>query len=68
MRREREDFERGEVTLQIKRVNPDMRADMDRHCLTPVVGENRIFGTLHEALAAAGSGSPAAVTGKVEPV
>jgi len=33
-----------------------MRSDMDRHCLTPVVGEARIFATLHEAVAAAGRG------------
>jgi SulP family sulfate permease len=55
-----EDFARREITVLFARVNPYMRADMDRHCLTPVVGEKRILGTLHEALATAGSGSPAA--------
>ena len=63
-----DEFARREITVLFARVNPYMRADMDRHCLTPVVGEKRIFGTLHEALAATGSGRPAALTGKIEPV
>jgi sulfate permease, SulP family len=63
-----DEFARRELTVLFARVNPYMRADMDRHCLTPVVGEKRIFGTLHEALAAVESGRPAAFTGKIEPV
>jgi SulP family sulfate permease len=63
-----DEFARRDITVLFARVNPYMRADMDRHCLTPVVGEKRIFGTLHEALAAAGSGRPAALAGKIEPV
>ncbi len=63
-----DEFARREITVLFARVNPYMRADMDRHCLTPVVGEKRIFGTLHEALAAGGSGRPAALAGKIEPV
>jgi sulfate permease, SulP family len=63
-----DEFARREITVLFARVNPYMRADMDRHCLTPVVGEKRIFGTLHEALAAVGSGRPATLTGKIEPV
>src|SRR5882762_2204946 len=51
-----DEFAPREITVLFARVNPYMRADMDRHCLTPVVGEKRIFGTLHEALAAGGSG------------
>jgi SulP family sulfate permease len=63
-----EDFARRELKVLFARVNPYMRADMDRHCLTPVVGEARIFRTLHEALAAAGRSSPAVPGGKIEPV
>jgi high affinity sulfate transporter 1 len=63
-----DEFARREITVLFARVNPYMRADMDRHCLTPVVGEKRIFGTLHEALAAVGSGRPEPLTGKIEPV
>jgi high affinity sulfate transporter 1 len=63
-----DEFARREITVLFARVNPYMRADMDRHCLTPVVGEKRIFGTLHEALAAVGSGRPATLAGKIEPV
>jgi MFS superfamily sulfate permease-like transporter len=63
-----DDFARREITVLFARVNPYMRADMDRHCLTPAVGEKRIFGTLHEAIAAVGGGSRAALTGKIEPV
>jgi sulfate permease, SulP family len=63
-----DEFARRELTVLFARVNPYMRADMDRHCLTPVVGEKRIFGTLHEALATVESGRPAALTGKIEPV
>jgi MFS superfamily sulfate permease-like transporter len=57
-----------EISVLFARVNPYMRADMDRHCLTPVIGEARIFRTLHEAVAAVGSDRPAMLTGKIEPV
>jgi SulP family sulfate permease len=63
-----DDFARQEITVLFARVNPYLRADMDRHRLTPVVGEARIFRTLHEALAAAGRSAPAALTAKIEPV
>jgi high affinity sulfate transporter 1 len=62
-----DEFARRDITVLFARVNLYMRADMDRHCITPVVGEARIFGTLHEALAAADRGSPGALTGKIEP-
>jgi MFS superfamily sulfate permease-like transporter len=68
MRELLDEFARREITVLFARVNPYMRADMERHCLTPVVGEKRIFGTLHEALAAVGSGTPATLSGKIEPV
>jgi MFS superfamily sulfate permease-like transporter len=44
---------RGVCTV-FARVNRYLRSDMDRHCITPVIGESRIFSTLHEAIAAAG--------------
>jgi sulfate permease, SulP family len=34
------------------RVNRYLRADMDRHGITPVIGAANIYTTLHEALAA----------------
>jgi sulfate permease, SulP family len=40
------------------RVNRYLRSDMDRHGITPIVEERRIFGTLHEALLAAGIEKP----------
>jgi high affinity sulfate transporter 1 len=40
------------------RVNRYLRADMDRHCITQIIGASNVFETLHEALAAAGA-SPA---------
>ncbi len=45
------------VSVIFGRVNPYMRSDMDRHCITPVVGEARIFSTLHEAIALAHGGA-----------
>ncbi|WP_322005255.1 SulP family inorganic anion transporter [Paraburkholderia tropica] len=43
--------ERG-VKVIFGRVNRYLRADMDRHGITPVVGAQNIYTTLHEALAA----------------
>jgi len=40
------------VKLVFGRVNPYLRADMDRHGITAAIGEGSIFNTLHEALAA----------------
>jgi MFS superfamily sulfate permease-like transporter len=51
------------VAVIFGRVNPYMRSDMDRHCITPVVGKARIFATLHEALAMARSGTLGAPQG-----
>ena len=42
------------------RVNAYLHADMDRHGITAVVGPERIFQTLHEAVAAARTGMPSA--------
>jgi MFS superfamily sulfate permease-like transporter len=58
-----QDLAAGAVTVMFARVNPYLRADMDRHGITPVVGPSRIFATLHQALAATGRGpSPKATT------
>jgi sulfate permease, SulP family len=43
---------RRDVRLIIARVNQFLRADLDRHRVTALLGETRIFATLHEGLAA----------------
>jgi sulfate permease, SulP family len=48
------------VVVIFGRVSSYMRSDMDRHCITPVLGESRIFSTLHEAIAMAQAGLPKA--------
>jgi MFS superfamily sulfate permease-like transporter len=40
------------VKVIFGRVNRYLRADMDRHGITPVVGAENLYTTLHEALAA----------------
>jgi SulP family sulfate permease len=40
------------VNVIFARVNRYLRSDMDRHGITAAIGETRIFGTLHAALAA----------------
>jgi sulfate permease, SulP family len=44
------------VTLILARVSPSLHADLVRHRLIPVVGEERIFPTLHEAMASLPAG------------
>ncbi|MDP9082695.1 MAG: SulP family inorganic anion transporter, partial [Pseudomonadota bacterium] len=39
------------VALVFARVQSDLRPDFDRHQLTEIIGADRIFGTLHDALA-----------------
>lgn len=51
------DLAQQNVTVIFGRVSPYMRSDMDRHRITPVVGEARIFATLHEAIAMAQGGA-----------
>jgi high affinity sulfate transporter 1 len=46
------------ITALFGRVSPYLRSDLNRHGITPVVGEARIFATLHEAVAAAHEGRP----------
>jgi sulfate permease, SulP family len=51
-----DDLAARRVMVIFGRVNRYMRSDMDRHCITPVIGEGRIFSTLHEAIAMAQAG------------
>lgn len=46
----------GGVDIVFARVSPYLRADMERHGITEVLGERRIFATLHEALEVDGDG------------
>jgi high affinity sulfate transporter 1 len=46
------------IEVIFARVNRYLRSDMDRHGITPIVEERCIFGTLHEALLAAGIEKP----------
>jgi MFS superfamily sulfate permease-like transporter len=50
------DLARQNVGVVFARVSSYLRSDMDRHCITPAIGETRIFTTLHEALTAVHSG------------
>ncbi len=47
---------RQEVTVVFGRVNAYLRADMDRHRISAMLGEARIFATLHDAIALTGHG------------
>jgi high affinity sulfate transporter 1 len=47
-----DELARSGITLIFARVNKYLRSDMDRHGITAAIGAERIFGTLHEALAA----------------
>jgi sulfate permease, SulP family len=51
------------VGMIFGRVSRYLRADMDRHCISAVVGETRIFATLHEAIAAVENGTLGPGTG-----
>jgi len=45
-----QDLANGGVELVLAHVQSDLKPDLERHHLTGVVGENRIFDRLHEAL------------------
>jgi sulfate permease, SulP family len=47
------ELKRRDIQIVFARVTPYLRSDMDRHRITPAVGEQWIFTTLHEAIAAA---------------
>jgi len=51
-----DDLAQRGVTLVFARVRPSLRGDMDRHGLTPKIGAEHIFPTMHEALPPAGQG------------
>ena len=53
-----DDLKREGVSVVFGRVSPYLRSDMDRHGITAAVGAERIFATLHEAIAAAGLHAP----------
>jgi high affinity sulfate transporter 1 len=53
-----EDLKRQRVQVVFGRVSPYLRSDMDRHGITAVLGVDRIFPNLHEAIAAAGVHAP----------
>ena len=52
------DLRRGGVELAFARVAPSLRADMIRHGLVGVIGPDRIFVRLHDALAAFEASTP----------
>jgi SulP family sulfate permease len=51
------DLARQRVGVVFARVSPYLRSDMNRHNITAVIGETRIFSTLHEAIAAVRGGA-----------
>ncbi|WGS53822.1 SulP family inorganic anion transporter [Paraburkholderia sp. D15] len=53
-----ETLKRGGIDVIFARVNRYLRSDMDRHGITPIIDTSCIFGTLHEALRAAGVEKP----------
>jgi sulfate permease, SulP family len=55
-----DDLAQRKVGVIFARVSPYLRSDMDRHGVTAALGEQFVFTTLHEALAAARGGAPVA--------
>ena len=53
-----DDLAHRRVGMVFARVRPSLRSDMDRHRVTTVIGETRVFATLHEALAAVRGHAP----------
>jgi sulfate permease, SulP family len=47
-----DDLARKGVRMVFARVNPYLRSDMDRHRITAAIGEQWLFSTLHEGIAA----------------
>ncbi len=52
VRQLKEDLTRHSTGLAFAHVQPYLRADLERHNLTEVIGPERLFDSLHEALAA----------------
>jgi len=57
------ELDRRHIVVVFARVNPYLKSDMDRHCISPVVGESRIFSTLHQAIALAHGEVPEVAVG-----
>ena len=55
-----DDLAQRKVGVIFARVSPYLRSDMDRHGVTAALGEQFVFTTLHEAIAAARGGAPVA--------
>lgn len=53
-----DDLVRQKVGMVFARVRPSLRSDMERHRVTAVIGEKRIFMALHDALAAVRGSTP----------
>ena len=53
-----DELKRRGVRIVFARVSSYLRSDMDRHHITDAVGEDWIFTTLHEAIAAARRRTP----------
>jgi SulP family sulfate permease len=51
VRQLKEDLDRRGVVLAFAHVQSDLRADLDRHHLTEIIGAQRLFDTLRDALA-----------------
>jgi MFS superfamily sulfate permease-like transporter len=47
-----EDLAQRDIGVLVAHVEPSLQADLDRHGLTNIIGPDRIFDTLREALAA----------------
>ena len=57
------ELDRRHIVVVFARVNPYLKSDMDRHCISSVVGESRIFSTLHQAIALAHGEVPKVAVG-----
>jgi high affinity sulfate transporter 1 len=53
-----QDLDQRGTRLILARVSQFLRADLTRHGITPLLGEDRIFATLHEGVEAAQKGGP----------
>jgi sulfate permease, SulP family len=62
-----DELTRRRVCVVLARVNQYLLSDLDRHRITAALGESRIFGTLHEAIALAAGSSPMTDAGPRRP-
>ena len=57
------DLNGRKIGVAFGRVGPTLRSDMERHGVAAILGEGRIFGSLHEAVAVAlGKEKPPTIT------